>query len=163
MGDSSCEKTDAFVRAHFHYDCATGNFTRHSHKRRVGHRRKDGYIDIDITVFGVIHRFKAHRLAWFFHYGVWPTCVIDHINGDTSDNRIDNLRDVTHAVNAQNKALHGLGKGDIGISPCSENTWRAEIQVGESRISLGTWDSKEEARAAYITAVRLAHLGYTGR
>jgi hypothetical protein len=35
-------------------------------------------------------RYHAHRLAWFFAYGAWPT-LVDHINGDTLDNRIENL------------------------------------------------------------------------
>src|SRR5690554_7820021 len=36
--------------------------------------------------------YKAHRLAWLYEYGQWPDGDIDHINQDTLDNRIDNLR-----------------------------------------------------------------------
>ena len=43
--------------------------------------------------------YLAHRVAWALHYGSWPDGVIDHINGCTADNRIENLRDVSQAEN----------------------------------------------------------------
>lgn len=45
---------------------------------------------------------RGHRAAWAIHYGEWPTGAVDHINGDTSDNRIFNLRDVSRSENARN-------------------------------------------------------------
>ena len=60
----------------------------------------DKYGYVIITVDGV--SFAAHRLVWFYHYNVWPDKIIDHINGDPSDNRIDNLRDVSVRINAEN-------------------------------------------------------------
>ncbi|EHB7575351.1 HNH endonuclease, partial [Escherichia coli] len=36
-------------------------------------------------------RLYVHRIAWLMVYNDWPTDVIDHINGDRSDNRIANL------------------------------------------------------------------------
>ena len=48
-------------------------------------------------------RYQAHRLAWLFYYGEWPENEIDHINNDKDDNRITNLRDVTHGENQQNR------------------------------------------------------------
>src|SRR3546814_1788886 len=47
----------------------------------------------------------AHRVAWAIHYGEWPNGQIDHINGDPSDNRIANLRDVSALENARNAKL----------------------------------------------------------
>jgi hypothetical protein len=44
----------------------------------------------------------AHRLVWFVTYGKFPNGDIDHLNGDRSDNRIENLRDVTRRANLQN-------------------------------------------------------------
>lgn len=47
-------------------------------------------------------KYRAHRIIWLLHYRKWPSAVIDHINGDPSDNRICNLRDVTQAENIRN-------------------------------------------------------------
>jgi hypothetical protein len=44
----------------------------------------------------------AHRLVWFVVHGKFPDGDIDHINGNRSDNRIENLRDVTRRANLQN-------------------------------------------------------------
>lgn len=47
--------------------------------------------------------YQAHRLAWLYVHGEWPKGEIDHINRDGTDNRIVNLRDVTHSQNMINK------------------------------------------------------------
>jgi hypothetical protein len=47
--------------------------------------------------------YKAHRLAWLYVYGEEPKEDIDHIDGDTSNNRIENLREVAHSTNMKNK------------------------------------------------------------
>ena len=47
--------------------------------------------------------YAAHRLAWFYYYGVWPGNIIDHINNDNYDNSIANLRDVSHRINSLNR------------------------------------------------------------
>ena len=48
-------------------------------------------------------KFKAHRLAWLLSYGHWPPGIIDHIDGDGLNNRIDNLRVVSHHENCMNR------------------------------------------------------------
>lgn len=45
----------------------------------------------------------AHRVAWAYASGRWPILEIDHINRDKTDNRLRNLRHVTHKTNAQNR------------------------------------------------------------
>lgn len=60
-----------------------------------GHRKS--------SIFGVRH--YAHRVAWAYVHGSWPDGDIDHINGDPGDNRICNLRVVTHAENMRNMKL----------------------------------------------------------
>ncbi len=89
------------------FDPATGIFTWKENRggmrfagKPSGHKKTNGYIEI--TVGG--WRYLAHRLGWFFVHGSWPVNDIDHINGDRSDNRIVNLRDVLPTDNLQNSA-----------------------------------------------------------
>jgi len=56
-----------------------------------------------VTIGANGSRHLAHRLAWLYMAGAWPSGVIDHMNGDPSDNRWSNLRDVTQAENNANR------------------------------------------------------------
>lgn len=87
------------LRATFHYSPENGTFTRRSTGKVAGCKASHGYL---VIRFGEKLRY-AHRLAWLYVHGVWPTNVIDHINGDKTDNRLANLRDVTTAANAKNR------------------------------------------------------------
>jgi hypothetical protein len=51
---------------------------------------------------------KAHRVAWFLTHGEQPD-VIDHINHNESDNRLSNLRNVSHQANQLNRREQGRG------------------------------------------------------
>lgn len=96
----------------------------------------------------------AHRVAWAIHYGEWPKKQIDHINGDASDNRIENLRDVDHAENMKNRRVHKNSKsGVIGVYWCkSSGSWRADILVNGKKHHLGRFAKKDAAAAARKSA-----------
>ena len=100
-----------------------------------------------IMVFG--KRYSAHRLAWLFVHGEWPKLQIDHINGKRSDNRIANLREATNAENGQNQLGRGVSR--------SGKRWEARIRLGGPQIRLGSFDTQEEAHAAYLAAKLALH------
>ncbi len=105
---------------------------------------------------------QAHRLAWLYVHGDWPNGVIDHINGDPTDNRLANLRDVSIAANSQNqrKAMNTSTTGVLGVEP-RDGRFGARVQVGNERHYLGRFDTAEEAHAAYVQAKRRLHEGNT--
>ena len=150
--------TQEYLSSRLEQDEKTGEFFW---KRKVaGHKRDTGYVSVHVD--GV--EIKAHRLAWFMHYGEWPSGVIDHINGDPSYNRIENIRDVTAQVNAQNirKAIKNSQSKLLGA--CwnkARHKWQTQIVANKKRYYLGLYDTPEEAHEAYIKAKRKLHEGCT--
>jgi hypothetical protein len=101
--------------------------------------------------------YMAHRLAWFYVYGKWPVEEIDHINGDSSDNRICNLREADHQQNMSNISKPKTNKsGRIGVSwHAGGRKWQAHIKVNGVNKYLGLFDAVEEAHAAYLGQAQL--------
>jgi hypothetical protein len=93
------------------------------------------------------YSYLSHRLAWFYYYKKWPLYFIDHINRDRSDNRIDNLRDVSNSVNAHNSVTRkDNSTGVRGVYYNSiNNNWRAIINIKGKTIDLGSYTSFVEA------------------
>lgn len=110
-----------------------------------------------IRVEGITY--MAHRLAWFYVYGVWPAHQIDHINRERSDNRIANLREATNAENQQNCNVRSTNKsGYTGVSWNSDRRkWAAQLWVNGQNIKLGFYKDKVDAAAAYIQAKGVYH------
>lgn len=98
-------------------------------------------------------QYFAHRIAWKYVYGTDPE-FIDHINGNTQDNRIANLRSVDVATNNRNMSKPKRNKsGFIGVRKSDKSDrWAAFITYEGKRINLGTFDSKADAVAARVEA-----------
>jgi hypothetical protein len=104
------------------------------------------------TILGVAR--EAHRIAWAIHYGFWPKHYIDHINGDRSDNRISNLRDVPQRINLSNtKAYKSNSSGVTGVGwHKSARKWKASICVSSVHKHLGLFDEFADAVHARSSA-----------
>lgn len=101
-----------------------------------------------IRVDGVLY--KAHRLAWFYSYGVWPTKNIDHKNRIKNDNRLVNLRDVDQSINtfnAEKRKNNTSGITGVNWVP-DRKKWEARIRVNYRNFHLGKFVSKDDAIAA---------------
>lgn len=91
--------------------------------------------------------YYAQRVSWLLHYGEWPSGTIDHIDGDTDNNRIVNLRDVPHAENMRNRKKQSSNtSGATGVTwhPQAKK-WRSAIVVNDKRIDLGLFADFELA------------------
>lgn len=110
-------------------------------------------------------QFLVHRLIWLYVHGCWPTDNIDHRDGDGCNNRLANLRDVPQVVNSQNlrKARsNNRSTGMLGAYKRNDTgRFTSRIGVDGKSLSLGCFDSAEEAQSAYIEAKRRLHEGCT--
>lgn len=113
-----------------------------------------GYVHI--TVFG--KEYKAHRLAWLYVYGNWPSLQIDHIDENKSNNAISNLREVT---NGENCCRRGPQKNNTsGVKGVSgkPGKWRVRVgPPGEGRKHLGYYSTLEEAEKVASEARKIFH------
>jgi hypothetical protein len=158
------ELTAESVRAALQYDAGTGVFTWRAARgcKRAGSIagsiRNDGYRCI--RLFGNWR--YAHRLAWLWVTGAWPEIEIDHIDGDRSNNKFANLRDVSRLVNGQNlrRAKSCSQSGVLGVYRRG-NKHVAQICVAGVGRNLGTFATAEAAHAAYIAEKRIWHEGNT--
>jgi hypothetical protein len=167
--DFSDDVTEA-IRENITYNPKTGDmfWSKPARGRRTtkacGSKHTMGYRQLCITVDSVSHRILAHRVCWMLHYGEWPENQIDHINGDRSDNRIENLRDVSQAQNQMNKPKFRTRKQNsgptithpkyIGVDRMKGGRWRAIC----ARQYIGMFDTPEEAARARDAAAK-AHSG----
>jgi hypothetical protein len=147
-----------------HYNQDTGVFiwiAKPSPKISIGApsgtKNAHGYVYIHIDG----KDYLAHRLAFFIVNGRWPYDEIDHIDCNPSNNRIANLRESTRSENAQNMRsaqANNKSSGLLGVTKISKSVrWRSQIQVNGKHTHLGSFDTPEEAHAAYVIAKRELH------
>jgi len=112
------EFTQEEIRKLIFYNELTGEFFSRKSGRKLTAKNPGGYL-----VMGYKKRnYFCHRLAWLYVYGSHPKNVIDHINRVRDDNRIINLRDVTHAENSLNKT-HKVLEEFLKSAPKSAKEW----------------------------------------
>lgn len=121
---------------------------------KAGHVAANGYIQIRLK--GKLY--YAHRLAFLYMTGMFPLMQVDHINGDTSDTRWHNLREVTSTQNNRNSAISKNNtSGVLGVIwEKRRQKWRAVITVNRVNIFLGYFTelslaatARKEAEALY--------------
>lgn len=152
-----------YLRELVHYDPDTGDFTWRNRADRssqwngryagkIAGARSLSHNRHSIRVDG--RCYYAHRLAWLYMTGVWPSGEIDHHDCNPSNNKWANLR---HATSSQNNAntrtpRHNTS-GYKGVSWVkTHNLWKAQIAVGRRTIFIGYYRTAEAGHAAYRAA-----------
>ena len=150
------------------YNPETGNFTWKINRRgrrqagmSAGCIHPNGYVRISIDY----RLYNVQRLAWLFITGKWPDKLIDHIDGNPSNNRFTNLRECDHIQNGANRKMSSANKsGYKGVSKVkATGKWGAWIKVAGKSKNLGShFNTPEEAYEAYKKASNQMH-GEFGR
>jgi hypothetical protein len=145
--------TASRLRELLSYDAETGVFVwRVHHRPKMPGDRAGGFGHgyIQIRLDGRLY--YAHRLAWLYVTGEWPDEQIDHINGDGVDNRFANLRPCSNDENQKNLGLRKTNtSGFSGVRWDKERQkWAAHIRINGKVTQLGRFNSKDEARTAYL-------------
>jgi hypothetical protein len=151
------------LRAVLEYEPTSGNWTwrRTTSNRAVAGRPagklgKIGYVRIGVDG----HRYLAHRLAWLYMTGEWPSDEIDHKDTDGSNNRWNNLRAATSQQNKYNLSINSrnkLGLKGVCFDP-RKGRYRASIRIESRQKFLGYFESPDLAHEAYAAASR-QHFG----
>ena len=102
-------------------------------------------------------KIASSRAAYMYEHGDIPAnALIDHKDGDTLNDRIDNLRLASAVQNNWNR-LRGESLMQ-GVSKDERGRFKSRIQTPDGRkINLGTWATEAEAHAAYMGAAAILH------
>ena len=111
----------------------------------VGFETNHGYRQV-----GVLGRnFLTHHIVWFLCKGQWPNLPLDHINGDKSDNRIENLRELSHEQNLRSFASIRGAVAFRGVYfHKSKSKFAATAGYNNKQKHIGLYDTAEEAALA---------------
>ena len=151
------------LRELLHYEPETGIFTwkvGSANQVKVGDAAGSqnglGYLHVRLQR----RLYSAHRLAWLHFHGVWPVDQLDHINRIRTDNRIANLREVSHKQNGQNASKSRSNtSGYPGVYWDKQHSkWVARIMHNRKNIYLGYFATIEEA----LSARKAGELKYWG-
>ena len=155
-----------FLRQRFKLDSETGLIYKVlangsvSTKPAGGVCNETGYRSLSVAY----QKVRSSRLVWLLTHSVEPKGVIDHINGDRSDDRPCNLRDVDLSINAQNRKgpnRNRLVDLPMGVYPGAYGRFQVKLMVRGKRISGGTFICKDAAAAKYLELRRLHGDGNT--
>jgi hypothetical protein len=144
--------TQEYLKQHLHYDKDTGIFTRLKNGKIAGFKDPRGYVSMNLG--RRLH--YAHRLAWMYETGSMPENSIDHINGNKSDNRFQNLREATQQQNVLNvgkRARNSSGYKGVSFSKAAQK-YEARYRFNKTSEYLGLFNTAYEAHVAYENHVK---------
>lgn len=97
-------------------------------------------------------RYKRGRLMFLYVYGNFPNPCVDHINGNSLDDKIQNLREASVLENAWNhkKRTRRIDL-PMGVRNMANGKFQARISYKGKQLHLGVFDTPDEAKAIYET------------
>lgn len=142
----------AWIRSLFDHDPQTGNLVWKVKRGFAypgliaGTLDQGGFLKIHINRRPI----AAHRLVWFWHHGTWPKFELLHLNGNKTDNRLENLADTPNRPCKLRERPRGASGFKGVVEQCGK--FRARIQdfrLGGKLVHIGTYETAEEAEEGY--------------
>lgn len=159
--------SEPYLREHISYDPDTGILTWIKRPNRsrvkvgdiVGTKAKCSHGDMRLVFSVKPYQLMAHRVAWWFGTGEWPKEEIDHINCDSMDNRLCNLRVANRGENCRNKRPYSREKTGLKGAYWNkkDKRWFSQIVSDGRQHYLGKFDSEMEAHLAYCAVAEKMH------
>jgi hypothetical protein len=145
-----------YLKSILDYDLETGIFTwkvNKSQRTKIGDVAGwlyNGYREIEIND----KKYKSHRLAWLYVNGEMPKNLIDHIDGNRSNNKISNLREATYQENNENYKTPKTNKSGVKNVSWYKNLgkWVVSISIRKTKKTIGYFDDLEFAELVAIEA-----------
>lgn len=151
-----------WLKTQLSYDPETGDFSWLCKKQgrglgKAGHLDKDGYFRTAMRYNNQKHDLQLARVAFALMVGRWPICI-DHINGNRTDNRWFNIREVSQAENSKNQKVYKNNTSGVpGVRWIKDkNKWGSRIRHAGKVHSLGHYQCFFEA----VCAKKSAELRY---
>lgn len=149
------DKVIEYAKEHLNFNFETGEIKWVKYPKRynkinkpiyAGRKHYSGYIIITL----MNKPYMAHRLIWAVYNNEWPHGCLDHIDGNKSNNSINNLRMATRNQNAYNsKVKSSSSSGYKNVQWDSETQkWRVRVRVDGKRYHIGRFQDVNEARLA---------------
>ena len=127
---------------------------KYAHTTALSTKHSEGYLIGKVTG----RRVYAHRVAFAIHHGRWPAGLIDHINGDRTDNSATNLREVDPSENAKNRRAELKQSGHAGIWWIEgAQRWRVVHRKDKRRYNIGSYATLDEAIRAMRETLTKVH------
>lgn len=140
------------LRGAFSYDAKTGVLSRRidGGLREIQTKNAFGYLVVQFMG----RQWKQHRVIWKIHTGQEPPDIIDHVDMNPANNIWDNLRESDTRRNSwgAKQRIHNTSGQRGVVFHRRSGKWRASIQNAKKRDWLGTFDSFDDAKAAYNAA-----------
>ena len=156
-----------YINENFRYEPDTGLIYWKKPTYKTGPKRKldkpvgcyssNGYLKIPMNFNKHEWRIRAHRVAWYLYYGKVPSSILDHIDHNKTNNRIDNLRETNSSKNVRHSSiqkakLKKYSEGHcIGVHKRRDNLkkpYRATYGINNKKMCLGYYTTMVEAAKA---------------
>jgi len=155
------DKIEARIREYLLVDCTSRTGLRWV--KSPGSRAKAGAEAFTAINAGGYYNSKvltkvltAHRVVWFLTHGTWPV-LLDHINGDKLDNRLENLRECTTLQNTQNVVGKGVVKGYTPVQRKGRVMYLTCVTLQGVLFTAGPYSTPAQARSKYLLMKAALH------